>query len=436
MRVTRLAVCTFAWVLSSTACDGSSSTPLDAGALHDAGLDAGAPSRDAQVVTDAATPSVPCLSGSTLALVDSATLLGRHGSVFSRTLYVYDPAGEATMSNDTHQPAPVVVRVTDGAGAPVAGCEVAWEPGASSGWIFAASPTTDSDGRVSAWWTAGDAAEQTVTARISHADGTTSEATAHGSSMPHSTRSNSIHINYEVTGTYDAFSVDVTPVTFAPTTYYSTINFPGGYTGLQNTSSADGPAPLENQVVIFSVWDVGVVDAVVVDAAGSTCTGFGGEGTGARCMLQYAWELGHSYRFELEITYPVADRTDYAVWVSDATDPSAIVRRTHIATLRYGEHAEPWYASGFVEDWYVEAPSCLDNPERTVRFHDARYRYAGAWTDVRAASFGAVYNPWHDEICANYAYRADGDAFLWSSGGDLVDAPLMPGDPPPRVALP
>lgn len=340
------------------------------------------------------------------------------------------------MTNDTHQPEPVVMRVTDATGAPVSGCDVSWETSPGSGWIFPTASSTDADGRVSAWWTAGDAAEQTVTARIEHVDGTTTEATAHGESTPHSTRSNSIHINYEVLDIYDAFSVDVTPVTFPPTTYYSAINFPGGYTGIQNTSSEDGPPPPENQYVIFSVWDVGSVEAVVVDAAGSTCTGFGGEGTGARCMLQYPWEIGRAYRFELEVTYPVASRTDYAVWVSDATDPESLARRTHIATLRLGEHAEPWYASGFVEDWYVEASSCLDNPERTARFHHARYRRVGTWTDVRAATFGAVYNPWHNEICANYAYRAEGDAFVWSSGGLRVDAPLMGGDPRPRIALP
>jgi len=88
--------------------------------------------------------------------------------------------------------------------------------------------------------------------------------------------------------------------------------------------------------------------------------------------------------------------------------------------------------TGFVEDYLTLAPSCLETAERSIYFHSAARRLAGEWMPVRSAGFTATYTDGNNEVCKNYAYGAEGERFLWSSGGAArVGPPSMPGDPRP-----
>ncbi|NRB37107.1 MAG: DUF922 domain-containing protein [Pseudomonadales bacterium] len=351
--------------------------------------------------------ALPCPAGSEVYALTPYAGVARMGSVFSSTLY--DPTN-SSQNNSSHKPQEIKIKVMND-GVAVAGCEVLWQPeeGVASGWIFPKTKNSNSAGEISSWWVAGTAYKQSVNVLIKRVDGSISKAVITGDAAPHETRSNSIHINWN-SPNWDHFSVDVTPVTLPETTYYSAINFPGGYTGLQTDK------------ILFSVWDVNGIDAEIVDSGMATCTGFGGEGTGAKCYLPYTPKTGVKYRFEIEVSYPVSNRTDYTMYFTDdETGP-----RLRVAQLRYGKQVTPQGASGFIEDWWQTGASCLETEARTAYFENIQYKQGNdTFTKIRSARFSAVYNQWHNEICSNYYFSAEKNRFIWSSGGKaLVGDPV------------
>ncbi|SMC18722.1 Carbohydrate binding domain-containing protein [Andreprevotia lacus DSM 23236] len=352
-----------------------------------------------------------CDNAAIVTAVTSSAGVARIGSVYSSTLY--DPSNETT-GNNTHQPQKITVKVTR-AGAALAGCKVKWTPvnGNDSGWVFPLADKTDSNGQVSAWWTAGKASLQTVQASVQHQDGSSSQTEITGQAYPHSTRANSIHFNWS-SPVWDRFSVDVTPQSWAPTTYYSAINFPGGYTGIQTSQ------------VLFSLWDVNGVSPVVLNKGIATCSNFGGEGTGIKCYAPITPQVNVTYRFELEVAPTSDGRTDYTLYFTDMS----VGTRTLFATMRYQTSVTPSGASAFVEDWSEAKASCLANSARTAYFHNVKYRNksTGVTTEIRKGYGDAVYNQWHNEICANYAFTAENGKFKLSTGGEVVGTPLnLPG---------
>lgn len=356
-----------------------------------------------------------CPANSVISVVSGNNLLARKGSIFSSSLYQYNPRYE-DKNNNTHNPEPVVVRVTAN-GQAVSGCRVHWNTASagdkSNGWVFPNTTKTNAQGEVSAWWMAGTANRQTLQAEITRANASTVSTQAQGRAEDLATRSNSIHINWS-SSTWDTFSVDVRPLTLPATTYYSAINFPGGYTGLQTNK------------VLFSVWDVAGIDAQIIDPGVSTCSGFGGEGTGAKCYIDYQPQVGTDYRFEVEVSYPVYGRTDYTGYFTDMSTG----QRLKLATLRYGQRQEPRGAAGFVEDWWEQGNNCLTTNERTAYFHNVRHRLGQSlWQDINTATGTGVYVKWHNEICSNYQFSAEDGKFKWSSGGsERIGQPLnLPG---------
>jgi len=348
-----------------------------------------------------------CPDGSEIHALQQDAGVARFGSVFSSTLY--DPS-DSTRHNQSHQPKQIKIKVTRN-GAPVTNCEVLWvsENGEQDGWAFADTAVTNAQGEVAAWWTAGTGDRQVMLAKIKRQDGTVSDTYFTGSAYPHKTRSNSTHINW-ASPEWDHFSVDVTPITLPATTYYSAINFPGGYTGLQTDK------------IIFSVWDSNTIDAQIIDAGIATCSGFGGEGTGAKCYVPFQAKLNHQYKFEIQVSYPVSNRTDYTLYFTDESQG----QRIKVAQLRYGQTSIPNGASGFVEDWWQTGESCLATKERSVYFSNVKYKKGNdAFTTIDRATPSAVYNQWHNEICSNYFFGEQDGKFLWSSGGkDRISRPL------------
>lgn len=360
-----------------------------------------------------AAPSDACANGSSIIALTSSAGVARMGSVYSSTLY--DPSIETT-ANDTHKPQQIKIQVSN-AGKPLAACKVVWTPvnGNASGWVFPLAAKTDANGQIAAWWIAGKASAQQVRAAITLADGSTRETEITGQAYPHSTRANSIHLNWS-SPVWNAFSVDVTPISWAPTTYYSAINFPGGYTGIQTSQ------------LLFSLWDVNGVSPVVIDKGMATCSNFGGEGTGIKCYAPYTPQANVTYRFEVEAVATNDGKTDYTLYFTDSSNGL----RKKFATMRYQAKVTPYGASAFVEDWYEEKASCLANTRRAAYFSNVKYRSpsTGAWSEIRKANGDAVYNEWHNEICSNYSFSVDQGRFLMGTGGEVAGQPLnLPNGP-------
>ena len=351
-----------------------------------------------------------CEVGSTITAVTSSAGVARIGSVFSSSLY--DPTNET--NNTSHNPKKLQVRVTKN-GVAKANCSVVWQPTNSTtqGWVFADSPVTDANGYAYAWWVAGSAKNQTLNVSIQQTDGVVKSVPITGTAYAHSTRANSIHVAWN-TPAWEQFKVDVTPQTWEPTTYYMAIGFDGGYSGIQSSQT------------LFSLWDVNGVSPVVIDKGISTCSNFGGEGTGIKCEAPITPKTGVSYRFELQTAVVVAGKQDYTMYF---TDLSTNVRKK-LGTLRIPVVKQQSGAYGFVEDWYTEGSNCLNNAVRAARYSNVSYfdKTTKAWVAVNSATGDAVYTPNHNEICSNYKFDFANGVFNLSTGGNSVGYPLnLPG---------
>jgi hypothetical protein len=345
--------------------------------------------------------------------------VARMGSVYSKTLY--DPSKET--DNTTHHPNKIQVRVTKN-GAAKASCSVVWRPtsGTASGWVFPDSTVTDANGYVSAWWVAGTSQNQSVNVSIQQTDGVIKSATITGTAYGHTTRANSIHVSWR-TPAWDKFKADVTPQTWAPTTFYEVIGFNGGYGGIQSTQT------------LFSIWDVGGVSPVVIDPGISKCSNFGGEGTGIKCEAPITPKVNVTYRFELETASAEGGKQDYTMYFTDMSNNI----RKKLATLRVPSVLAQSGGDGFVEDWYTVATSCLNNAVRAAKYSNVWYsdKTTHAWVNITSAEGAAVYTPNHNEICVNYNFDFGNGIFNLSTGGMNIGYPLnMPGSTKQYPAAP
>lgn len=407
MKITNAAAAALALTATLAGCGGGDAAqPLAQADLAPTARAAGA---------SASTDIAACPSGTVLTALTPDAGQARDGSVFSATLY--DPSIES--GNTTHQPRKLKVRATLN-GQPVQGCAVGWTPRESgseakdkNGWVFPDAPVTDFNGIASAWWTAGSGSQQTLDVALRRADGSRAAVEITGRSRAHKTRANSIHVSWS-TPAWQKFSAEVTPHSWPATTYYEVIGFNGGYGGIQS------------QQLLFSLWDVDGVSPVVVDPGISSCSNFGGEGTGIKCEAAYTPQADVTYRFELEVAATADGKQDYSMYVTDPRDG----QRKKLGTLRLPRVLAQSGAYGFVEDWADTAKSCLDNPVRAATYGRVRYQGAdGQWVDVKKAKGDAVYTPDHNEVCANYRfdYVEDG-RFRLSTGGHDVGQPLnLPG---------
>jgi hypothetical protein len=114
-----------------------------------------------------------------------AVVSGVGTATFTATAVAGSASGLAIVSGDAQSaaagarlPAPVVVRVTDGAGNPVAGVVVQWQVRSGGGSVTPGSSTTDGSGTASAQWTLGPSAgENTLEASAGAAGSVTFRAT-------------------------------------------------------------------------------------------------------------------------------------------------------------------------------------------------------------------------------------------------------------------
>ncbi len=133
----------------------------------------------------------------------------------------------------------------------------------------------------------------------------------------------SVHIRYhhpDEQATYLAYYNEIKVEKSVLHTYFCTIGFDVGYFGIQDHGSG--------HLAIFSVWDKGGGndDSNAVDEADKTqvlftnpkakSSRFGGEGSGAKTMMPFAWELGKTYRFLVKLT-PQKSGTIYTAWIGE-----------------------------------------------------------------------------------------------------------------------
>jgi len=387
-------------------------------------MDSNATNYDSEAEVDDGSCEYPdtCPSGSTIAGDTGDAGYANPGVVFS----------ENSNLPDEHDPKRITFTVTLN-GSTLEDCIVKSEIDEGNGWFFSSNNRTNSDGEIYGYWTAGsEIGLQTMRAYVTWPDGEKKYANVTGEVSDTSSRTNSIHLNYYPSGTYDSFSVQATPGTGPVATYYSTINWRGAYGGIQFDGSTTK--------VIFSTWDVNGMDAEIRDTGDcNDVVDFGGEGTGVSCRLlfppsehgaipglpdDYMLVPGHTYDTTIEITDCGTNCQDYSFNFTDVTRGFGPIS---LGIQRYKDDAPNDYASSFVEEWTPHG-NCL-SAERSVLYHNIKARVDGVWENIDTARFTPNYYRSNNEICANYFAEGNELGFLISSGGDrLVGPPRIDGD--------
>ncbi len=408
-----------------------------------------------------------------LIILDPKPSIARYGTAFSNILYQDNDPQSAN-------PIPLKVALRTQDQQPVPNCEIEWQTDPLlPSWVFPISEQTDQTGTVSAWWIASDHPSPKLTIKVKQS--TLSQVLTGEAYPSDQTRTDSVHIHYGIDQAYDEITVQVQPLNASSTSYYSTINLPGAYTGIQfetgdqndrsqvscggHSATTCAQCPQGNgsawcngdcmwvdgacvngtpvTKVIFSVWDEPTGNAQIIDMGQSNeQVGFGGEGTGTslRLMLppsrfgaieglpnDYQLQADHIYETRLKITYPsdCMNCQDYQVFFYDLTRNLGPI---DMGKQRYHQRVPADYAIGFIEDWLdVPGDHCINSQTRSAYFKEIKYRQGeGEWLKVNSARFNSVYLPENREICLNIAYGADDQGFFLSSGGkENVSFPLF-----------
>jgi hypothetical protein len=361
----------------------------------------------------------PCVTDQPLVLVTTTpSNASRPGALYT------------TAPIDPYSPRPIGVRLTTSAGAPVRGCDVAWTPSSGSGWVFPIARSTDADGRVDAWWTAGPDAAQSVSAAVTDGKGGGASVVIAGSTEPRRTRPSRVYLEYPVDA-FDGYGVEMIPDLAPADARFGAVWTQGCGVGIDNDLQGDAGAPTSRAFAFC--WDAQAEPTTVLDAAGATCGPIGdANGThGTLCAQPFAWKIGEAYRFDLETSHVIAGHTDYAFYVT----PVVTGARTKVVGLRFGSGDRPRAAFSYLQD-DANGPTCLQSGQHAARFRNVTKIDGDVTSDVRTATFTRDYDPTANVICANYAYGVADDAFFLSTGAERVGPPFPPGAPPPTVTLP
>ena len=325
------------------------------------------------------------------------------------------PAEAGKQGRDT-----IVVTVTDRLGSPVPRAGYRWTTDRHSGWIYPRTGVTDGLGRITATWVAGWPGRGQFTLDVGEkgARHRTKIDTRSTGSKNHPSGAVYFWVNSPVSTGY---SVDLTPLAEPDGTYYASIQWDGGYTGLQRRGSH------YDRQLQFSVWDVVDGDGtarVVETGKGVRCYTFGGEGTGTACNLNYPWKVGSTYRFEVT----ESDLNGGSAMTLYITDLASDERR-FVGTLRIARRVNLRSFGTFVEDFWMRGEHCLAQEVRSAAIRRAMARVDGEWQPLLRARFSKhpydFKNP-GTPPCANQAAEIHAAGLRFTIGGETSRDPNGP----------
>lgn len=198
----------------------------------------------------------------------------------------------------------------------------------------------------------------------------------------------SVHLHWQ-TGAADAFYSRVAVRETVPGTYFCVIGFHRGYGGIQDLG--DG-----RHVAIFSAWDPGdafdfaahpdktpeeIRTEVLALNPAAPRARFGGEGTGARCLYPFAWQVGQPVHFLLQGREAGAEQMEYRAWIKngDANWELMAVYRTQ------ADGGPMQRLHGFVEDFRRDGET--PQQRRLAELGPTWVQQDGQWRAVATARF-------------------------------------------------
>ena len=190
---------------------------------------------------------------------------------------------------------PITATVMDANGLPVAGAAYRWEADENAGWVYPPEGTTDSDGRIEATWVPGFPGTGRLVLTVGEGNSSLAVALATRSVAPAHPPHGQTTVWLDHTPRGTGYSIELTPLTEPHQSYYAAINWDGAYTGLQR-----GGHVFERSL-IFCMFDPpgGRPTRIIRHAEDAYCTSFDHQGSGKECHLNYPWEVGTAYRFEV-----------------------------------------------------------------------------------------------------------------------------------------
>ena len=201
--------------------------------------------------------------------------------------------------------------------------------------------------------------------------------------------------------------------------YFMAIGFDGGYMGVQELRGG-------RKVGIFSIWDPGSTgieagakaDEVSEDRRAKVTYAdprvnvdrFGGEGTGAKTMFDYAWKIDEPVAFRVVAEADGPDRTAYTGYIGSGTNEMKIAT---ISRQRHGRPPAILFPHSFVEDFWRNGRS-----KGLVRRADfTGYAARGAGADAPLAPMSAArFSADSNTLMTIDAGPVPGGAFLQTGG--------------------
>jgi hypothetical protein len=213
------------------------------------------------------------------------------------------------------------------------------------------------------------------------------------------------------------FHLEMTVLESTSGSYFMACGWSTGYFGVQELAGG-------RKVAIFSVWDTakgddpGAVPAerrveVLESHPEGKIARFGGEGTGARCLLPFAWELGKPNRFLVKAA-PADGKTTYSAWIAGGAG------WTKLAVYRAPNGGIPLKGLySFVEDFRRDGRSLKE--ARRAAYADGWARSAaGAWTPLLHGRLTADATP-----VKNFDGRLAGVRFELATGGEVKNGTAL-----------
>lgn len=198
--------------------------------------------------------------------------------------------------------------------------------------------------------------------------------------------------------------------------YFSTINFNGGYCGLQQTTDTRWGSPY---VIISSLWNnSGQTDATVTyTGKGIDNNSFGGEGTGAQTVGAYPWKVNQWYRMVVR-SWKANNRINMGTYVQDMS--------TGIWTLMsiYGRNASVGFLGNGIDAFLENWVSDQGPTPKAAYFKDAwSLNTNGVWESPNNSSFSANSNDAGRNLDFDKAFNAEYneqvDGYLSEHGGTV-----------------
>ena len=201
-------------------------------------------------------------------------------------------------------------------------------------------------------------------------------------------------LNYTLAAT--GYSKQVSPLTDPTGTYYATMVWDGGYTGIQR-----GGAVFRDRSLIFSLTDQpGAAHVSLVSSGTSTCQDYAVEGGGVQCFNNYPWVVGGNYQFTMTSVAGVGYKDISVNFTDMATNQTRL-----LGTIRQPNAPASWTNfHSFVEDFIVNDPTCFTIADRSAIFSNARYLVGSTWYNVTGTTTMSRWDP--TQYCAQSSYSA------------------------------